>query len=162
MSQYVDKDRFREAIGLFATGVSVVTATSAGRPVGATAAAVCSLAREPLKLLVCVDNARPAHAALIESEWFAVNLLGEGQESLAERFALLGDADRFAGLPLEETKGLPLLRDAVAHFLCKRRDRIPGSDRSILVGKVTDLGLRRQARPLQQFGNGVGASTLAA
>lgn len=162
MLQGIDKDRFREAIDLFSTGVAVVTASYQGRPIGTTATAVCSLAREPLKLLVCIDGARAAHAALVESDDFAVNLLGEDQGPLAERFALLGDADRFAGLPVEDKKGLPLLRDAVAHFVCGSRDRIRGGERSVLVGKVTDLGLRRDARPLRRYGSGAGASTIAA
>lgn len=153
--QEAQKDRFREAIALFATGVTVVT-TKTEEPVGMTASAVCSLSLDPLQLLVCVSTRLPTHAALMKSGRFAVNVLGEGQESLAKRFAT-PEIDRFAGVAVEEFKGLPLLRDAIAHFVCRLHERLPGGDHSIFIGKVTDLGLRREARPLVYFGSRFGS-----
>jgi flavin reductase (DIM6/NTAB) family NADH-FMN oxidoreductase RutF len=153
--QEAQKDRFREAIALFATGVTVVT-TRTDQPVGMTASAVCSLSLDPLQLLVCVSTRLPTHAALMESGRFAVNVLGEGQEPLARRFAT-SDVDRFEGIAVEDCKGLPLLADAIAHFVCNLQERLPGGDHSIFIGKVTDLGLRHDARPLLYFGSRFGS-----
>jgi flavin reductase (DIM6/NTAB) family NADH-FMN oxidoreductase RutF len=157
--QEAEKDRFREAMAHFATGVTVIT-TRTDRPVGMTASAVCSLSLDPLQLLVCVSSRLPTHAALMESGHFAVNVLGEGQEPLARRFATPG-IDRFEGLAIEEFKGLPLLRDAIAHFVCALQERIEGGDHSIFIGRVTDLGLRRDARPLVYFGRRFGSLATA-
>src|SRR5205809_4550443 len=83
----VDQQLFREAISLFATGVTVITARTPEGPAGMTASAVCSLSVDPVQLLVCISERLPTHSALVESRRFAVNVLGEGQTDLARRFA---------------------------------------------------------------------------
>jgi flavin reductase (DIM6/NTAB) family NADH-FMN oxidoreductase RutF len=151
----VHPDRFREAMALFATGVTVIT-TRTDQPVGMTASAVCSLSLEPVQLLVCVSTRLPTHEALERSGRFAVNVLGEGQGAIAKRFATPG-IDRFAGLGVDEFEGMPLLRDAIAHFVCDVYERFPGGDHSIFLGTVTALGLQPEARPLLYFQQSFGA-----
>src|SRR5436309_5002408 len=100
--------RFRQAIGRFATGVTVITARDGERLAGMTASAVASLSLEPPRLLVCISNRLPTHKALERSRRFGVNVLGEGDEKLALRFATPAE-DKFACLRLDETHGVPLL-----------------------------------------------------
>jgi hypothetical protein len=111
----VDELAFREAIAHFATGVTVVTTTYEGRPAGMTASAVCSLSLDPILLLVCIDNRLPTHEAIEASRRFAVNVLGEGDEALARRFARPAE-DKFAGVALVEGSDPPVLAQAIARF----------------------------------------------
>lgn len=152
----VDEQLFREAISLFATGVTVITARTAAGRAGMTASAVCSLSMEPVQLLVCISERLPTHSALEESRRFAVNVLGEGQSDLARRFAT-PDIDKFAGTEVSESDGIPLLDRAIAHFVCDVHERFPGGDHSIFIGQVQKLSLRRGSRPLLYFASQFGS-----
>jgi 3-hydroxy-9,10-secoandrosta-1,3,5(10)-triene-9,17-dione monooxygenase reductase component len=146
---------FREAMSHLATGVTVVTTTSEGAWVGMTASAVCSLSLEPIQVLVCISRGLRTHQLLERGGRFAVNVLGEGQERLAERFAT-PDIDRFADVALTEKHGVPLLSDAIAHFICDVTERFPGGDHSIFIGGVREFSHRSNSRPLLQFASGFG------
>jgi 3-hydroxy-9,10-secoandrosta-1,3,5(10)-triene-9,17-dione monooxygenase reductase component len=152
----VEEIAFREAIAHFATGVTIVTTTYEGRPAGMTASAVCSLSLDPVLLLVCVDNRLTTHTAIEASRRFAVNVLGEGDEALARRFARSGP-DKFAGAPLIEGSDPPLLAQAIAHFVCDVEERVPGGDHSIFVGRVLSCAATRGCRPLLYFRSTFGA-----
>jgi flavin reductase (DIM6/NTAB) family NADH-FMN oxidoreductase RutF len=146
----VDEDTFREAIAHFATGVTVITTVSGGRPAGMTASAVASLSLDPVLLLVCIDNRLPTHEAIEASRRFVVNVLGEGQEELALRFARPAP-DKFADVPLRSGHELPVLAQGIAHFVCDVHERFPGGDHSIFTGLVRECGATRGRRPLVYF-----------
>ena len=152
----VDQALFREAISLFATGVTVITANTPTGPAGMTASAVCSLSVEPVQLLVCISERLPTHNALVASGRFAVNVLGEGQSDLARRFARAG-IDKFASVKTTSCDGIPLLDRAIAHFVCDVHERFPGGDHSIFIGNVVKLGLRRGSLPLLYFASEFGS-----
>jgi len=151
----VEQQHFREAMSLFATGVTVITTRPPSGPAGMTASAVCSVSIEPVQLLVCISTHLPTHDALLQSGRFAVNVLGEGQGELAQRFATPG-IDKFAGVAFDESDGVPVLHDAIAHFVCESRERFPGGDHSIFIGEVVRLGTRPGARPLLYFASQFG------
>jgi flavin reductase (DIM6/NTAB) family NADH-FMN oxidoreductase RutF len=146
----IDPQQFRDAMALFATGVTVITTNPPSGPAGMTASAVCSLSIDPVQLLVCISQHLPTHHALMECGRFAVNVLGEGQGALARRFATPA-IDKFAGVDCEDYDGIPVLRPAIAHFVCDVRERFPGGDHSIFIGEVTRLGVRPGSRPLLYF-----------
>ena len=152
----VDQQIFREAISLFATGVTIITASTPSGRAGMTASAVCSLSVDPVQLLVCINERLPTHSALVESRRFAVNVLGEGQSALARRFATPSE-DKFDGVPISECDGIPLLDVAIAHFVCDVHERFPGGDHSIFIGNVKQLSLRRGSRPLLYFASEFGS-----
>jgi flavin reductase (DIM6/NTAB) family NADH-FMN oxidoreductase RutF len=151
-----DPAAFRDAVALLATGVTVVTTTTAEGPAGMTASAVCSLSLDPVALLVCISTHLPTHEALEQSGSFAVNVLGEGQEALARQFATPG-ADRFAGVPLHEERPLPVLADAIATFECRVAERFPGGDHSIFIGHVERCDHTPSSRPLLYFSRSFGS-----
>ncbi len=146
----VDEEAFREAIAHFATGVTVITTLREGRPVGMTASAVASLSLDPVLLLVCIDNRLPTHEAIDASRRFVVNVLGEGHEALALRFARHA-TDKFTGVSLRSGHELPVLADAIAHFVCDVHERFPGGDHSIFTGLVLECGATPGRRPLVYF-----------
>jgi flavin reductase (DIM6/NTAB) family NADH-FMN oxidoreductase RutF len=151
-----DESLFREAIGHFATGVTVVTTIHEGRPAGMTASAVASLSLDPVLLLVCVDNRLATHRAIEASRRFVVNVLGEGQQELALHFARSAP-DKFEGVALREGSELPVLEEAIAHFICDVHERFHGGDHSIFTGLVRECGAVRGRRPLLYFRSGFGS-----
>jgi flavin reductase (DIM6/NTAB) family NADH-FMN oxidoreductase RutF len=146
----VDEAAFREAISHFATGVTVVTTLHEGKPAGMTASAVTSLSLDPVLLLVCISHTLPTHKAIDASKCFVVNVLGEGQEELALRFAQ-ASSDKFAGIELASGHELPVLGDAIAYFVCDVHERLPGGDHSIFIGQVVECGVVPGRRPLLYF-----------
>jgi flavin reductase (DIM6/NTAB) family NADH-FMN oxidoreductase RutF len=146
----VSEATFREAIGHFATGVTIITTTHGGEPAGMTASAVSSLSLDPVLLLVCIDNRLPTHTAIEASRRFTVNVLGEESAELALRFARPAK-DKFAGVPLLPDSDPPVLEAAIAHFLCEVEERLPGGDHSIFVGRVLSCGATPGRRPLLYF-----------
>lgn len=135
----MDAARFRQLLGSFATGVTVVTAQDAdGRPAGMTASAIASVSLAPPLLLVCVWQASDFHAVLAAADRFALNVLAEHQEDLSRRFAS-ETANRFAGVAWEpHATGAPLLDGVAAHIVCARRDQHAAGDHTIFIGEVLD------------------------
>jgi flavin reductase (DIM6/NTAB) family NADH-FMN oxidoreductase RutF len=115
-----------------------------------TASAVASLSLDPVLLLVCIDNRLPTHEAIEASRRFVVNVLGEGQEELALRFAR-PSPDKFAGVALRPGHELPVLAEGIAHFVCDVHERFPGGDHSIFTGLVRGCGATPGRRPLVYF-----------
>jgi len=145
-----DTDAYRLAIAHFATGVTVVTAEIQGAWAGMTASAVASVSLDPTLLLVCISNRLPTHRALEQGRRFAVNVLGEGQEAIARRFATPAE-DKFEGVRLDPAHHLPVLADAVAWFICDLHGQFPGGDHSIFIGEVKECNAKAGAKPLVYF-----------
>jgi flavin reductase (DIM6/NTAB) family NADH-FMN oxidoreductase RutF len=146
----LDASRFRHAIGLLPTGVTVVTARLGADVIGMTASAVTSLSLDPPMLLVCVGHAAEIHEAIVGAPIFGVAMLAVGQEEVAERFATRG-RQRFApdeGHP--GPAGLPLIDGALAHLECRRAEVFRGGDHSIVTG-VVEWAQTRDGAPLCYF-----------
>ena len=79
----MDRDTYRDLIGRFATGVTVVTTNVRGRLHGMTANAVCSLSLDPLQLLVCVDRESNCYQQMLEAEAFGISVLASDQEDIS-------------------------------------------------------------------------------
>jgi 3-hydroxy-9,10-secoandrosta-1,3,5(10)-triene-9,17-dione monooxygenase reductase component len=140
----VGPQRFRQVIGRFPTGVTVVTAMSADGPVGMTANAVTSLSLDPLLLLVCFDNGSRTLPLVRGSGRFGVNVLAQGQHELARRFAgKLPEAEKFTGVPYSLDDGVPVIEGAHAWLGCDLTELLPGGDHTIGIGAVTaaELGV---------------------
>ncbi|MEV5880372.1 flavin reductase family protein [Streptomyces sp. NPDC052101] len=130
---------FREALARLAAHVSIVTGYDRdGRPRGFTASAVCSLSADPPLILVCIARKAPSHEVFIRSSSFAVNVLRDSHQYLAERFATAG-VDRFAGADFVTGPHAPHLPDALCTLTCSTYETHPGGDHSILVGRVEQV-----------------------
>jgi flavin reductase (DIM6/NTAB) family NADH-FMN oxidoreductase RutF/DNA-binding GntR family transcriptional regulator len=139
----LDGDQFREVIGHFMSGVTVITATHDGRDYGMTASAVSSLSLEPPMLLVCLNNQSPTQQAVTRSRAFAVSVLAQGQHDLARRFSRPIE-DKFAGVAISRgSGGLPLLRDALAVLECEVSSDVVGGTHRVFLARV----MRASARP---------------
>ena len=148
----VTKEQFRQAMGCFATGVTVVTVAREGGGVhGMTANAFCSVSLDPLLVLVCVDRRARTHPILHASEHFGINVLSEEQQALAAHFARPDRDDRsaeHAGAKFFRTKrGTPLLADCIGHLECRLVKTHAAGDHTIFIGQVEHVALQ-DGRPL--------------
>jgi flavin reductase (DIM6/NTAB) family NADH-FMN oxidoreductase RutF len=143
-----DPALFRQLLGRFATGVTVVTTRDpAGRPVGMTASSVASVSLHPPLILVSVDQANDMHPALRGARRFILNVLAAGQEVLSRRFAA-EHPDRFEGIRYHESEhGLPVLEGVVASIECDKHGEAPGGDHTVFFGLVTG-GTMSEREPL--------------
>jgi flavin reductase (DIM6/NTAB) family NADH-FMN oxidoreductase RutF len=133
-----DPALFRQLLGRFATGVTVVTTRDpAGRPVGMTASSVASVSLNPPLVLVSVDHANDMHPALRAAHRFILNVLAADQEVVSRRFAA-EHPDRFEGIRYRESgHGLPVLEGVVASIECDKQGEAPGGDHTVFFGLVT-------------------------
>jgi 4-nitrophenol 2-monooxygenase / 4-nitrocatechol 4-monooxygenase, reductase component len=146
-----DRDLFRDVIGHFASGVTVVTARHDGIDYGMTASAVSSLSLEPPMLLVCVNKATVTRRAISGSGAFGVNILHEDQGEVAERFAGPHAAGKFEGV--EHTRGRfgsPLLEETLARLECRVSEEVTGGTHSVFMGEAYEAEARSGA-PLTYF-----------
>ena len=140
---------FRTALGMFATGVTIVTARSQdGGVIGLTANSFNSVSLDPPLVLWSLARAAASMAAFRNGSHYAINVLAADQKALAERFALRG-ADRFKDVGYSEgIGGAPLLDGAAATFECFNRSRYEEGDHVIFVGEVERCSFRPGASPL--------------
>lgn len=150
----VDPALFRQLLGRFATGVTVVTTRDpAGRPVGMTASSVASVSLHPPLVLVSVDQANDMHPALRAARRFVLNVLADDQEALSRRFAA-EHPDRFDGVAYRDSRdGIPAIEGAVANIECEKQAEAPGGDHTVFFGLVTG-GSVSDRRPLIYYRSG--------
>lgn len=136
---------FKDALRHFASGVTVVTMRSGDRVHGLTVSAFTSISAEPPLIAVVINQGNRARA-LLEGKGavFAVNILGEDQRRLSDRFAWLKDGDRFAeGSWQTATTGAPILADALVWLDCAIHDRVDAGTHTIYIGRVRAAGVPR-------------------
>ncbi|MFZ0091100.1 MAG: flavin reductase [Solirubrobacteraceae bacterium] len=132
----VSSDQFRDVIGHFATGVTVITAVDGEEQYGTTASAISSLSLEPPMLLICMNRQSSTGAAVGRVRRFAVNILNEHQDDLARRFATKAER-KFDGVPLLAGRyGEPLLADALAHVECHVVEEVFGGSHTVFLAEV--------------------------
>lgn len=128
---------FRDALGSFATGVTIVTTRgSDGQDIGLTANSFNSVSLDPPMVLWSLAKNSMSLPAFQQAPYFAVHILAADQEHLSNRFAKRGE-DKFSGLAIDRaTSDVPLLPGCSARFLCRTAFRYEGGDHEIFVGEV--------------------------
>ena len=129
---------FRQALGTFATGVTVVTAIDEqGKPRGFTANSFTSVSLNPPLILVCIASGSAGHAVFTNSNTFCVNVLAEDQQTLSTLFATPGQ-NRFSEVAWHSgNNGSPVIAGAISWFECDRHNIVDAGDHVILIGKVS-------------------------
>jgi flavin reductase (DIM6/NTAB) family NADH-FMN oxidoreductase RutF len=147
-----DARTLRDAMGCFATGVTIITAHAAdGKPIGLTANSFTSVSLDPPLLLVCIANNAGSAEVLRSVESFAVNVLQIGQQPVSNLFAGKGE-DRFAGTRWEVGEyGAPILPSSLGIFECHRDSLHEAGDHFILVGRVEKASFEPRRDPLLYF-----------
>jgi flavin reductase (DIM6/NTAB) family NADH-FMN oxidoreductase RutF len=146
---------FREAMGCFATGVTIVTVDLDGEVHGMTANAFASVSMDPLLILVCVDHRARTHAHLHAKKRFGINILAEGQRPISEYYArpvyTHERAEQEAGARFDRTaQGTPILHGALAYLECRLQSAQEAGDHTIFIAEVENVVVR-QGEPLLFF-----------
>ncbi len=133
--------KLREALGSFATGVTVVTTvTPDGRRIGLTANSFTSVSLEPALVLWSLNRRSANLEAFRAAGHFAINVLSAEQHALCWRFAKPLEGDRFDGVRLAPSElQLPLIEDSLATFECSKYDEYEAGDHVVFVGRVENF-----------------------
>jgi flavin reductase (DIM6/NTAB) family NADH-FMN oxidoreductase RutF len=131
---------FRNALGSFPTGVTVITAQdSRGTLAGMTASSFNSVSMDPPLILWSITRSATYFSVFDEASHFCVNVLAEDQQDLSNGFAKEGEKP-FDGIPcITGLGGAPLFDGCVAQFQCETWAKYDGGDHVIIVGKVIEF-----------------------
>ena len=144
-------------MGHFASGVTIMTTTAAGRMHGMTVSAFASQSLDPLLILLSVEQSTEMHKLVMASRAFAINILGEHAEGTARFFAAnarLKGSEFVEGAYHLGVSGAPLLNEAVAYLEATVHSTLEAGDHTVIVGRVTALEVRSDAEPLIYFRSG--------
>ena len=125
-------------------GVYIVTTRTKEKVNGMTAAWISQVSMNPVLLMVSIAPARYTHGMIKESGYFAINVLSDGQEGLAQSFGFRSGRkhDKFQNIPyFDAPNGSPVLKDAMAFFECKLTDAFTAGDHSLFIGNVVEAKL---------------------
>ena len=150
----VSQSAFRAVLGRFASGVTVVTARDRrGRDVGMTVSAFSSLSLDPPLVLMCIDHSASAYNALSKTSCFIANILSEGQEAIARRFAETS-GNRFDGIGYERGQnGAAVLLEVLGYIECNVTERYEAGDHDIIIGSV-EAAQANEGKPLLYYRGG--------
>jgi len=152
-----DGAKYRQVLGHFPTGVTVITAVNDGVPVGLAVGSFSSLSLDPPLVLFCPGNQSSSWPKIRAAGSFCVNILGADQEHVCRVFAGK-EPDKFASVEWSRTKatGSPLLDGVLAWIDCDIEQVLPGGDHDIVIGRIRDLDSDDTAGPLVFYRGGYG------
>ncbi len=130
----VSPHEFRETLGRFASGVTVLTISHDGERRGMTASAFVSVSLTPPLILVSVAASATMHSRMLQVERFGVNVLSTAQQGLSRHFA--GKPDEGLSVPWMDHEGLPLIGGSVAQLVCQKIEAHAAGDHTLFIGEV--------------------------
>lgn len=147
--------RFRDVLGRFATGVTVVTALEDTLPVGFTCQAFASLSLRPPMVVLAAAKSSTSWPRMAKAGAFCVNILSDKQRAVSDAFA--GPSlDKFEGVPWHVgTAGTPVIDDSLAWIECALGAVHDAGDHELITGRVLDLGVG-EGSPLIFYRSGYG------
>jgi len=135
----LDQARFREVLGHFATGVTIVTALEEGQPVGFSCQSFAALSLDPPMVVLAPARSSTSWPRIRAAGSFCVNILGEHQEAVCRAFAISG-GDKFSGVGWRPgITGAPVIDGSLAVVECELGDIFEGGDHEIVTGRVVAL-----------------------
>jgi len=151
-----DAAKFRQVLGHFPTGVTVVTARTPDGPVGMAIGSFTSLSLEPPQVLFCAGKQSSSWPRIRATGTFCVNILAEDQEDVCRVFASRA-ADKFAEVGWRRSgNGSPIIDGSLAYIDCRIDGVIESGDHFIVIGGVQDLEVLHEGGPLVFFRGGYG------
>ena len=150
-----DQARFREVLGHFATGITIVTATDEGEPVGFSCQSFAALSLDPPMVILAPAKSSTSWPRIARAGSFCVNILGEHQEAVCRAFAVSG-GDKFDGVDWTPgVTGSPLIDGSLATVECTLGAIYEGGDHELVTGHVVDMEIGKGA-PLIFYRSGFG------
>jgi flavin reductase (DIM6/NTAB) family NADH-FMN oxidoreductase RutF len=130
---------FRDALGRFASGVTVVSCELDGELSAMTVSAFASVSLDPPLVLICIARKASNHDRIARAGRFGVSVLAADQQALSNRFAGYGGEDAPVDWSRESVK-TPVLRGALAWLDCAVEQAVPAGDHTVYIGRVEALG----------------------
>ncbi len=152
----LDQARFREVLGHFATGITIVTALEEGLPVGFSCQSFAALSLDPPMVVLAPARSSTSWPRIARAGAFCVNILGEDQEAVCRSFAVSG-GNKFDGIgwfPGPVT-GSPVIDGSLAVVECELGQIFEGGDHEIVTGLVVALEVG-EGQPLLFYRGGFG------
>jgi 3-hydroxy-9,10-secoandrosta-1,3,5(10)-triene-9,17-dione monooxygenase reductase component len=151
----LDQARFREVLGHFATGVTIVTASEDGEPVGFSCQSFAALSLDPPMVILAPAKSSTSWPRIAEAGAFAVNILAEHQEAICLNFAVSG-GDKFDGVAWTVgITGAPLIKGSLATIECTLGAIYEGGDHELVTGHVVAMEVG-SGSPLLFYRSGFG------
>ena len=151
----LDQARFREVLGHFATGITIVTALEEGVPVGFSCQSFAALSLDPPMVILAPAKSSTSWPRIAEAGAFAVNILAEHQEAICLNFAVSG-GDKFDGVAWTAgTTGAPLIKGSLATIECTLGAIYEGGDHELVTGHVVAMEVG-SGSPLLFYRSGFG------
>ena len=152
----MDSAHYRQVLGHFATGVTVVTAMHDGAPAGLSVNSFTSVSLEPPLVAFCVTRTSATWPKIRDAGWFCVNILSENQEGVSRVFATRG-VDKFRGMGWHPSvSGAPVLAGVLAWIDCTVEAEYEAGDHVLVLGRVRALDVAAEGRPLVFYRGGYG------
>jgi 3-hydroxy-9,10-secoandrosta-1,3,5(10)-triene-9,17-dione monooxygenase reductase component len=150
-----DQARFREVLGHFATGITIVTATDEGEPVGFSCQSFAALSLDPPMVILAPAKSSTSWPRIARAGSFCVNILGEHQEAVCRAFAVSG-GKKFDGVDWSPgVTGSPLIEGSLATLECTLGAIYEGGDHELVTGHVVDMEIGKGS-PLIFYRSGFG------
>jgi len=150
----IDANEFRRTLGRFASGVTVITGTDAGEPIGFACQSFAAVSLDPALVLFCADHRGRAWPRIRATGRFCVNVLGEHQREVCDRFGS-SRGRRFDDLDWEASAwGCPALPGVLARVHAEVQDVHVSGDHDVVIGRVRELETLADAPPLVFFRGG--------
>ena len=151
----LDQARFREALGHFATGITIVTATDAGEPVGFSCQSFAALSLDPPMVILAPAKTSTSWPRIARAGSFCVNIIGEHQEAVCRAFAVSG-GDKFDGIDWSPgVTGAPVITGSLAVVECTLGTIYEGGDHELVTGHVVTMEIG-EGSPLIFYRSGFG------
>lgn len=143
----IDPRAFRNALGQFCTGITIITTEHDGEPVGFACQSFAALSLDPPLVLFCPTKQSRSWQAIEASGKFCVNILAESQQDVCARFGSR-EPDKFAGVGWEPSLlGSPILANSLAHIDCTVASVVDGGDHFVVFGAVHSLSDVPEVKP---------------
>lgn len=161
----IDPEAFRQALGRFPTGVTIVTSRNGDEVHGTTMNAFCSVSLDPPLILVSVEKSADSHGVIGAGGVFAVNILKADQSDLSTTLSRKGEpfldaAHRLEGIPYTtKVTGSPILPNTQAYLDCVLTQAIDAGDHTIYIGRIEDAGWDDSVQPLVYYRGQYGGFT---
>ncbi len=154
-----DSARYRQVLGHFPTGVTVVTAMDGAEPIGLAIGSFSSLSLDPPLVLFAAGQSSTSWSRIRPIGRFCVNILAEDQEDVCRAFAMRSD-DKFEGIGWTHSAlGSPIIHGVSAWIDCETHDIVEEGDHDIVVGAVRGLDVEHEGGPLVFYRGGYGRFT---
>jgi 3-hydroxy-9,10-secoandrosta-1,3,5(10)-triene-9,17-dione monooxygenase reductase component len=151
-----DSAKYRQVLGHFPTGVTVITAMTDDGPAGMAIGSFSSLSLDPALVLFSATKTSASWAKLRSAGKFCVNILGDDQEDISRVFGSKAE-DKFSEIGWKRSaNGAPLITGVLAYIDCDLHTVLDGGDHDIIIGSVTDLDVKHEGGALVFFRGGYG------